>query len=254
MSIVALPVFNDNYIWLIINETKHELTCVDPGEATAVIAYAKQNKLLVSNILITHHHEDHCGGVSELRQQFPNAQVYGPSDPRITPLINHPVHDEQIIHIDTLAFRIICTPGHTSSHVCYQEPTQGWLFCGDTLFSGGCGRVFDGTMKQLHHSITTLKNLPKDTQVFCGHEYTRKNLEFAATIEPSNVMIQSYRSHLDQNPSQCSLPSTIALEKQINPFMRISEPSIKEFIRSQGIISDDPLVIFETLRTLKNAF
>lgn len=254
MTIVALPVFKDNYVWLIINETKHELTCIDPGEATAVLTYAKQNYLSIRNILITHHHDDHCGGVLELRQHFPKLTVYGPADARIASLVTHPVYDENIIHIDTLAFRIIHSPGHTCSHVCYQEPTQGWLFCGDTLFSGGCGRVFDGTIEQLHHSITMLRKLPKDTKVFCGHEYTRKNLQFAAHVEPDNAMIQSYLSHLEENPKECSLPSTIALEKQINPFMRTTESSIKEFVKSQGIASDDSLVIFETLRALKNTF
>lgn len=254
MTVVALPVFKDNYIWLILHETKHELTCVDPGEATAVLAFAKQNKLLLSNILITHHHNDHCGGVLELLQHFPKATVYGPADPHLASLINHPVHDENIIHMDAFAFRVIATPGHTRTHICYQEPTQGWLFCGDTLFSGGCGRVFDGSIEQLHDSINILKKLPQDTQVFCGHEYTRKNLQFAAQIEPSNKMIKSYLAHLKENPSQCSLPSTIALEKQINPFMRTAEPPLQEFTQTKGIVAHDSLSIFKKLREMKDSF
>lgn len=254
MSIVALPVFKDNYIWLIVHESRRELTCIDPGEAKSLLKYAKQNHLTIRHVLLTHHHDDHCAGVDELKQSFPQLIVYGPADERIASLVTHPVYDENMIHLDTLAFRILHTPGHTCSHVCYQEPTQGWLFSGDTLFSGGCGRVFDGTIEQLYQSIIMLKKLPSDTQVFCGHEYTRKNLEFASFIEPHDAMIRSYLTQLEKSPNQCSLPSTIGLEKQINLFMRTDELSIKEFMNSQGTPSDDPFIIFKALRALKDSF
>lgn len=248
MTIIPLPAFHDNYIWLIVNESKHSFSCVDPGDAQPVLNYAKQNGLKLTNILITHHHQDHAGGISELLQSYPQANVYGPADPRI-PHVSVVVRDEDIVHIDNLAFRVLSIPGHTSSHICYQEPTKSWLFCGDTLFSAGCGRVFDGTIEQLHHSILLLKNLPEDTKVFCGHEYTRHNLEFAALVDPKNETIQSYASYLQEKPELCSLPSTIALEKKINPFMRTHVPALQNYANSK-----DSLTIFKKLRAEKNVF
>ena len=253
MPIVPLEAFNDNYIWVIVNEAKHSLTCVDPGDASPVISYAKQNGLTLSNILITHHHQDHTGGITQLLNTFPKAIIYGPADQRI-PQISSIVRDEDIVHIDNIAFRVLSTPGHTSSHICYQEPTKGWLFCGDTLFSGGCGRVFDSTIELLHRSILLLKNLPRDTKIFCGHEYTLQNLQFAAAVEPENSAIQSYIIHLQEKTDRCSLPSTIALEKQINPFMRTNMASIQEFARTHGAPSHDSLSVFKLLREQKNRF
>ena len=253
MPIVALPAFNDNYIWTIVNESLRTLTCVDPGDAAPVLSYAKHNALTIDNILLTHHHQDHTAGVEQLLQHYPNTAVFGPIDERI-PFVNAVVRDEDIIHIENFAFRVLSTPGHTASHICYQEPVQGWLFCGDTLFSAGCGRVFDGTIENLHHSIMLLKNLPNDTKIYCGHEYTLQNLRFAASIEPENKTISSYFSHLQEKPGQCSLPSTIALEKKINPFMRTHIPTIQEFALAHGIPSHDSLAIFKLLREQKNVF
>jgi len=253
MSIIALPAFNDNYIWAIINESKHTLTCVDPGDATPVLSYAKNNHLTLQNILITHHHHDHVGGVNELLQAFPKATVYGPADERL-PQVSSTVRDEHIVHIDHYGFRVLNTPGHTSSHICYQEPTKNWLFCGDTLFSAGCGRVFDGTIEQLHDSLCLLRNLPEDTQIYCGHEYTRQNLRFAATIEPDNATISAYALYLEEKKSTCSLPSNIALEKQINPFMRTDTPALQQFAQTEGIYPSDSLTIFKRLRQMKDNF
>ena len=253
MAIVALPAFSDNYIWVIVNETLRTLTCVDPGIAEPVIFYAKNNGLTLNNILVTHHHHDHAGGIAELLQHYPKATVFGPKDSRI-PLVNAIVRDEDIVHIDNFALRVLSTPGHTSSHICYQEPTKGWLFCGDTLFSAGCGRVFDGSIEELYHSIMLLKSLPEDTKIYCGHEYTIQNLRFAASVEPENQTIRSYVAHLQAKATQCSLPSTIALEKKINPFMRTNAPEIQEFARTQGVKSHDSLTIFKLLREKKDGF
>ena len=253
MSIIALNAFKDNYIWIIINEQQHNFSCVDPGDATPVLNYAKTNGLTLTNILITHHHVDHASGISALVQQFPKVQIYGPADPNL-PLIKTIVSDEDIIHIDTLAFRVLSTPGHTASHLCYQEPTKGWLFCGDTLFSAGCGRVFDGTIEALHRSIMLLKNLPQDTAIYCGHEYTLQNLLFAATVEPENLTIHSYIKHLQDDKIHCTLPSTIAIERQINPFMRTHTASVQAYTSAKGLQSKDSLAIFSLLRSLKSTF
>ncbi|MCP0913633.1 MULTISPECIES: hydroxyacylglutathione hydrolase [Legionella] len=253
MTIAALPARKDNYIWAIVNEAKHTLTCIDPGESAPVIRYAHTNQLILTNILVTHHHADHTDGIAELLQSFPEAKVYGPADERI-PLVNYVVRGEDIIHIDHYAFRVLNTPGHTSTHVCYQEPMKSWLFCGDTLFSAGCGRVFDGTFAQLHHSLLLLQQLPDDTQLFCGHEYTRQNLRFAASIEPANETIKNYAAYLQERSELCSLPSSIALEKKINPFFRIETPNLKQFAEKEGIDPSNPLAIFSHLRRKKDSF
>ena len=151
-------------------------------------------------------------------------------------------------------FQVLNTPGHTASHICYYEPHQQWLFCGDTLFSAGCGRVFDGTIEALHASLQQLKNLPEETNVFCGHEYTRQNLSFAATIEPNNVEISRYAATLANRLPQISLPSTIALEKKINPFFRTDSDSIKKYAESHGLATIDSLSIFKQLRDKKDTF
>lgn len=253
MAIIALPAFKDNYIWAIVNESKHTLLCVDPGDAQTVLTYAKNNQLILTHILITHHHTDHLGGVDELLQAFPKTIVYGPQDQRL-PQVNYIVRNEDIVPIDHYAFRVLATPGHTCSHICYHEPSKSWLFCGDTLFSAGCGRVFDGTMEDLYHSLLSLKKLPQDTQVYCAHEYTRQNLQFATTIDPENPVIESYKTYLMQHPNACSLPSTIALEKKINPFLRTDTPALQTFAKNKGINPLDQFEIFKQLRKNKDHF
>lgn len=253
MSIVALNALQDNYIWLIINEQRHHVCCIDPGDSAPVIHYLAHHKLHLTHILLTHHHPDHCGGVQRLIELFPDTLVYGPADDRITPS-PITVHDEAMIPVDDYVFRVLSTPGHTQSHICYQEPTQGWLFCGDTLFSGGCGRVFDGTLAQLYDSLQLLSCLPPDTRIFCAHEYTRNNLHFAKTIDPDNQTLQSYSSYLDAHPEQCSLPSTMALEKQINPFLRLQTAALQAFAIQQQIDPNNHPLIFNKLRELKNHF
>lgn len=216
MQPIALSAFQDNYIW-IINGNK-TFSCVDPGDATPVLTYAKQTGLRLSNILLTHHHADHTQGVHQLKEAFNDVSVYGPIDSRLAHIA--PIMPQPSVIIPPYSFQVLYTPGHTSTHICYFEPKMHWLFCGDTLFSAGCGRVFDGTMQQLFASFAELKALPDDTLIFCGHEYTRKNLQFALSVEPNNETMQTHLHTLLQNQSICSLPSTIELEKKINPFFR----------------------------------
>ncbi|STX29064.1 hydroxyacylglutathione hydrolase [Legionella beliardensis] len=252
MTIVPLNAFQDNYIWLLI-DTAGSVICVDPGDAQPVIDYLQKMQLTLKAILITHHHWDHSGGVVELYQHHPRAMVYAPADTRI-PLITHTVHDNDLIDLSAWHFRVLSIPGHTSSHICYFETKQQLLFCGDTLFSAGCGRVFDGTYEQLLTSLNLLKNLPEDTKVYCGHEYTRQNLRFAATVEPNNLAIQKYQHVLNQEPNTCSLPSTIALEKQVNPFLRLHEPHVQNYAKMRGCEAKDELSIFKQIRTDKDNF
>jgi len=253
LSIKPISAFHDNYIWAIVNQADRTMICVDPGNADPVLAFAYQHQLHLTHILLTHHHADHIGGVEKLVRVYPNASVYGPIDKRIS-TTTHPLVDGHVIHLESLSFKIIATPGHTSTHICYFEPNLAWLFCGDTLFSGGCGRVFDGTIEDLYDSLTTLRNLPDTTKVFCGHEYTRHNLKFAARVEPENQSIIAYSLQLQETMGECSLPSTIGLEKKINPFFRSDCPELAHFAQSQGLDPNDAFVLFKCLRSEKDHF
>lgn len=252
MMPLALPAFQNNYIWIIAQPTHQRFLCVDPGEAKPVLDFATASGSSLSDVLITHHHSDHIGGLSKLLTAFPNAIVHAPNDVRIPKPYKMASHQHPIV-IEPFTFQVIHTPGHTSSHVCYYEPTHAWLFCGDTLFSAGCGRVFDGTLKELHDSLTQLKQLPDQTLIYCAHEYTRQNLRFAAMIEPNNREIHNQMNLLQNTSSKlCSLPSTIALEKQINPFFRTDSTTVQEYCLSHGTDALDSLSVFNLLRNKKN--
>jgi hydroxyacylglutathione hydrolase len=220
MSIVALSAYHDNYIWVIHNEVDKTFFCVDPGDALPVLSYANKTGLRLNAILVTHHHTDHVGGLEKLHAIYPELTVYAPEDARI-PQPYKAVHNNTLLSIGSYQFNVLETPGHTLTHVCYFEPHKHWLFCGDTLFSAGCGRIFEGSSDLLYESLCRLKQLPDDTKIYCAHEYTRQNLRFAASIEPNNPEIRAYATILDAHPHQCSLPSTLNLEKKINPFLRI---------------------------------
>lgn len=253
MTMTPLKAFNDNYIWTIISEADHTMLCVDPGDANPVIDYCNKNQLKLKQVLITHHHFDHAGGLQDLKNEFPDIEIYGPKDSRI-PLINHIVRDEDVVHIGEYDFRVISIPGHTSTHICFYEPVKKWLFSGDTLFSAGCGRVFDGTMSALFHSLQILKNLPDETLVYCGHEYTLNNLKFAQSVEKDNQTIKQYLNHIKEKGECCTLPSKILLEKQINPFFRTSEPTIVDYVTQHGCDVNEEFDVFRYLREEKDQF
>ncbi|WP_058534868.1 hydroxyacylglutathione hydrolase [Legionella saoudiensis] len=253
MNIIPIPAFTDNYIWAIIDQEIGVFDCVDPGQAQPVLQFAKEQHLELRSILLTHHHHDHIGGVDQLLYHTPNCIVYGPNDPRIS-YINHYVSEHQTIQVGKYSFRILFNPGHTSSHISYYEPQQGWLFCGDTLFSAGCGRVFDGTIEQLYHSMELFKSLPLETKVFCAHEYTMQNLRFAETVEPHNKFTKMYIHKLQTEMNSCSLPSTIEIELAMNPFLRTHSAEVQAFAYRHGALTGTPLDIFTTLREAKNNF
>ncbi len=253
MNIKSVSAFYDNYIWLIINDNDRQVVCVDPGEAEPVLKYLKNENLLLKAILLTHHHHDHIGGTAELLQTYPKLEVYGPADPRIQGL-THTLKDGEVLEINSCEFQILATPGHTSTHISYYESNYGWLFCGDTLFSAGCGRVFDGTIEELHDSLQKLKKLPDATQVFCAHEYTQKNLRFAARVEPDNLRIRRYAQRLLARKNPCSLPSSIGVEKEINPFFRTQVESVQAFARLNGSKDSDSLSVFKRIRSEKDHF
>lgn len=249
MEPIPIKAFSDNYIWMIV--VADNVLCVDPGDATPVIRFLKENGLNLSAILLTHHHADHIGGISELAAHYPGVPIYGPCEPRI-PLEINVVDENSKLSLLSFTFEILLTPGHTKTHLCYHEKQHQWLFCGDTLFSAGCGRVFDGTIEELYHSLLKLRALTDTTKVFCAHEYTLKNLQFAAMIEPTNKAIQERILHLSQ--VTCSLPSTIQLEKLINPFFRTEQPKIQEYFQKKSIELMDSFAIFKQLRAEKDIF
>lgn len=249
LSIFPIPAFNDNYIWVICNTKENTAICVDPGDAKPVIQWLSKTPYQLKQILITHHHADHQNGLMELKHLFPKIEILSPEDTRI-PLATLAVRPNQIIDLSSCSFQILNTPGHTSTHICYYEPNQQWLFCGDTLFSAGSGRVFDGTIEQLYETFNQLKCLPGQTQIYCGHEYTLNNLLFAHHVEPDNKDIQKLIFEINQKPNECTLPSTIDREKKINPFMRL--PLLTEFAKKHNIPIDDTFSLFKKLREEKN--
>lgn len=252
MNIIPIPAFKDNYIWLIVDENNNLAYCVDPGDAKPVIEFVSAKGLSLKAVLLTHHHWDHTGGVADLLSHYKALAVYGPDDSRI-PTVNHLLTANTKQTIFSQQFLILPTPGHTSTHISLYEPKHKWLFCGDTLFSGGCGRVFDGTYEQLYDSLNLLKHLPPTTEIFCAHEYTRQNLRFAAMLEPKNQAIKRHAAQL-ANSLSCSLPSTIALEKEINPFLRTDCETLKDYARCKGLTSADPFDIFKQIRLEKDSF
>lgn len=253
MTIIPISAFTDNYIWVLVDKEQGIFDCIDPGEAAPVLHFAQQEQLKLRTILLTHHHPDHIGGVTELIQKTPSCVVYGPHDARI-PHITHPVSAQQVITLDAYSFQVLFNPGHTSTHISYYEPTHHWLFCGDTLFSAGCGRVFDGTLNQLHQSLQLFKSLPITTKIFCAHEYTEQNLRFAQHVEPNNSFIQSTLQKIQHQSIRCTLPSILESELLINPFLRTEVPEVQAYALQHGASSQESLEIFRVLREQKNLF
>ena len=236
MKLRALPAFTDNYIWMLHDD--RQAIVVDPGDAAPVAAALDAQGLALAAILVTHHHPDHVGGVAALRPRL-QGPVYGPAREAI-PQPFTPLADGDSVDVLGLRFQVIDVPGHTAGHIAYFLPAGDGqaplLFCGDTLFSGGCGRLFEGTPAQMHQSLGRLAALPGDTRVCCAHEYTESNLKFANAVEPANAALARYTVacralRADGLPT---LPSTIAQERAINPFMRCDAPDVVTAAQSRG--------------------
>lgn len=254
IQITALPAFTDNYIWLLKDPGTRRCAVVDPGDSAPVQAWLAENpQWVLSDILITHHHHDHVGGVEQLKKAT-DAKVYGPASETI-PARDAALKDNDRITVLGHDFEIIAVPGHTLGHIAYYH--HGLLFCGDTLFSAGCGRLFEGTPKQMYTSLSRLAALPEDTQVYCTHEYTLSNLRFAAAVEPGNPdTLERLASVTQQREAGViTLPSTIALEKRTNPFLRTAETSVKEKADERtGTDNSAPDMVFAVLRAWKDTF
>ncbi len=254
MELVALPAFADNYIWMLTQAD--QALVVDPGEAAPVRQALAQQGLRLTGILVTHHHGDHVGGVADL---FPllEGPLWAPKTQR------HAMHfvglqGGECLQWNGLAINVLAVPGHTLDHLAYHlAPPSGspLLFCGDTLFSGGCGRLFEGTAEQMHASLMALADLPDDTQVCCAHEYTLSNLRFAQAVEPGNPVVRAALEHAQAARAQGhpTLPSRLERERQINPFLRCAAADVAASARARGPAST-PAEVFATLRAWKNEF
>lgn len=235
----------------------HRALVVDPGDAKPVLTALHQGGLTLEAILVTHHHGDHTGGVDALREAT-GARVYGPAmEPMPEPLQR--LDDGDVITPLGLRFEVLLVPGHTAGHIAYfaHSPSQDpVLFCGDTLFSAGCGRLFEGTAAQMLTSLTRLAALPDTTRVCCAHEYTLGSLRFALAVEPDNTALQTYqeRAQALRRAHQPTLPSSILLEKAVNPFLRTHLPQVADAVRRRDASAHDAISVFAALRTWKDQF
>jgi hydroxyacylglutathione hydrolase len=251
-EVIRIPAFKDNYIWLLRKGAAAAV--VDPGDARPVLELLARERLSLSSILVTHHHADHQGGVAGLLAYYP-AEVFGPAAESITG-ISKPLRDGDRVQIACcdVDFQVIAVPGHTLGHIAYYG--AGCLFCGDTLFGGGCGRLFEGSPEQMADSLARLAVLPDDTVVYCAHEYTQENLRFALAVEPGNGRLQSRAREVARARARaCStVPSTIGIEKASNPFLRCSEPEVAAAARRRVPAAADEVAVFAALREWKNTF
>ncbi|HVV67869.1 MAG TPA: hydroxyacylglutathione hydrolase [Gammaproteobacteria bacterium] len=255
LKILPIPAFKDNYIWLIIHTSTDQCLIVDPGEAPPVLSSLREYRLTPVAIFLTHHHYDHVNGVAELLTHYP-VPVFGPAAENI-PQVTHPLSGNETLTLKEmdLEVSVLPIPGHTRAHIAYYLGNH--VFCGDTLFTAGCGRLFEGTAVQMFHSLSHLKALPDETLVYCGHEYTGQNLQFAITVEPHNpdVMARISATNLKRQQNLPTVPATLALEKLTNPFLRCQEASVRAAAEAYAQISlSTPEAVFRTLRTWKDSF
>lgn len=258
-TVFPIQAFTDNYIWCIHNQT--QAVVVDPGEAAPVLAYLAKHNLTLASILITHHHFDHVGGVAQLLEHSPNINVYGPYNPNIR-TITHRVqeHDTVVIEPLGLALQVLETPGHTLDHIVYYDDTH--LFCGDTLFSAGCGRMFEGKPEVFNDSLQKLSELSANLNVYCTHEYTQANIHFALSVDADNHELATYAQWVKnaRAGNKITLPSTIQQERAINPFLRCHIPYMQTSMLgekstwSQSVVNNAAVACFAKLRQLKDNF
>ena len=264
LTITPIPAFSDNYLWLIAHSGKQSAYVVDPGDGEVVYNSLKQQNLQLAGILITHRHYDHIDGIEYLlkhcQQDGHSIAVYGPDSSDIPQITQKLYQDDQISLFDEYSVKVYETPGHTVEHICYFSTeliSDPVLFCGDTLFSAGCGRVMDKDPQALYRSLSALAELPDNTQVYCAHEYTLNNLQFAQSVEPQNAYIEQRIQEVQQMRDQDipSLPSSLAIEKKTNPFMRTEEQSIYQSVADywEGKYQDN-CELFVDLRRWKDEF
>ena len=255
LTLIPIPAFTDNYLWL-LHDGQRALV-VDPGDAAPVLRKLAELKLKLDAILVTHHHADHTGGVDELRHAT-SATVYGPATENI-PKPYDMLGEGDVVHAAGVDFRVIDVPGHTAGHIAYYAPGvdgKPLLFCGDTLFSAGCGRLFEGTPAQMLASLDKLAALPGNTVVCCTHEYTLSNLRFAVAVDPANQDLANYQAHCIElrKHNQPTLPTSVSQELLINPFLRTRHSALISSARQFDASAHDDTSVFAAIRQWKNQF
>ncbi len=257
-TLVVLPIsaFTDNYIWLLYDSHSRQACVVDPGDAQPVLAALKELKLELSSILITHHHPDHVGGLEALQREY-SPQVFGPVNPAITG-IGQTVGEGDTVTVLGAELTVLEVPGHTLDHIAYFHPGETpLLFCGDTLFAGGCGRVFEGTPGMMYRSLQSLAALPSTTRVYCAHEYTMANLGFAQAVEPDNKALRQriVEAEAARARNEPTVPSELALELATNPFLRCADAGLRASLAAQGKLEgEDNEEVFTSIRAWKDIF
>ena len=254
INIEPIKAFDDNYIWLMT--TNEGWIVVDPGENINLLKVIEKKNIKLDAILVTHHHYDHTGGIKELLTKYPNLKVYGPNNN--VDLIKSRLVDGELLNVIGVDFEVIEIPGHTLDHIAYYANINNspLLFCGDTLFAGGCGRVFEGTFDQMYESLMKLKKLPQNTRIYCGHEYTINNLKFAKAVEPDNIdLIARYNDAIDLRKNNIpTLPSTLSIELKTNPFLRAEKNNVQKIIPHEFKTGLSEKEIFSALRQWKDNF
>ena len=252
LSVEPIKAYTDNYIWLV--STNEGSIVVDPGESEEIINLIDSNKIDLKGVLITHHHYDHTNGLLDLTNKM-NLEVYGPEK---IEGINNIVNESDKFSLIGINFEVIEIPGHTLDHLAFYSSNNRdpILFCGDTLFAGGCGRVFEGTFEQMFESLKKISNYPKETKIFCGHEYTLSNLKFALEVDKDNKQLADEYINVKKLISSDipSLPTNLNKELKVNPFLRCNEINIKNKVIEKFDIIDDELQIFTALRKWKDNF
>ncbi|KAJ1863083.1 Cytoplasmic glyoxalase II [Coemansia sp. RSA 2703] len=248
MKVIPVPCLSDNYAYVLIDEKAQQVSVVDPVDAKKVLSVVKQTGLEFKTVLTTHHHADHSGGNGEIVGEVPSLTVYG-GDSRI-PAMTQQLHDGDTFALGSLSVRAIKTFGHTTSSICYyiEDDDQKVAFTGDTLFVGGCGRLFEGTPQDMYESLNEkLATLPGNTKVYAGHEYTRSNLKFALSVDGENNTLKEKAKRCES--AKCTMPSTIAEELATNPFMRVNQPALQKVAGST-----DPVEVLKAIRQMKDNF
>ena len=258
MAIIPVPQLSDNFAYLVIDDSNAECGVVDCSEAGKVLAEVERRRVRLTTVLSTHWHFDHVGGNTDLLAAVPGLRIYGAraENGRI-PGLTDPIGDGDEVRVGTLRGRVIGIPAHTNGHVAYYFSALKAAFTGDTLFIAGCGRLFEGGAATMVNSLSKLAALPDDTEVYCGHEYTQKNLEFALTVEPGNPVLRAKRDWAvrTRREGKWTVPSTIGEEKQINPFLRTNSPEIQASVaKIDPKLAGDPVAVFAKIRELKDRF
>ena len=255
---IPLPAFKDNYLWLLVQSSN--AVAVDPGDADVVRSALQEKKLSLQAILLTHHHADHTGGAEILQREY-GCPVFGPALEPI-PATTHLVNEGKAVEVLGQSFQVLDVPGHTRGHIAYWCKSAQALFCGDTLFAAGCGRLFEGTPQDMWQSLQKIAALPDETRIYCAHEYTAANLRFAHAVEPANLDIQRRQAqvHEQRARGEPSIPSTLAQERLTNPFLRAALPTVQAAVALQTAQLDslkllpEPLQTFARLRAWKDHF